>query len=336
MIKLLLLAAAGIATFSQTAFAEHNIVNSLTELKAICDDGLLTEQECASYRQEIMTRHKESAGAWFCNYAGDPTAPEPFDETDEFQYSEAAGASTIVKEILNAAGLAPNFIVRSSNVRNAAAVARFGERYIEYNPNFIAQLKTSASTNWSVYSVMAHEIGHHLQGHTLKPGGSRPDLELEADKYSGFILAKLGATLDEAQIAMNIFGSDVSNGTHPDKGSRLASIRNGWEEAKEEPTVVIDPKDIDAGADTGTTVPVVVLPPSRLAQQCTINGETVNIMSDGAVLSVPRGGLRVGTKVAPIDPRCVYDIADNFGGRYCVGHDRNVYYGMPQPVGRCS
>ena len=28
---------------------------------------------------------------------------------------------------------------------------------------------------------VAHEIGHHLQGHTIQRGGSRPPIELEAD-----------------------------------------------------------------------------------------------------------------------------------------------------------
>ncbi|MEP6847047.1 MAG: hypothetical protein ABI861_13635, partial [Panacibacter sp.] len=80
----------------------------------------------------------------------------------------------------------------------------------------------------------AHEIGHHLSGHTLLQGGSRPDLELEADRFSGYILYKMGATLDDAQIAIKIFSSDNSSSTHPAKKSRLVAITNGWLAAKEQ------------------------------------------------------------------------------------------------------
>ena len=34
--------------------------------------------------------------------------------------------------------------------------------------------------------------------HTLERGGSRPEIELEADEFSGFVLRKMGATLPQA------------------------------------------------------------------------------------------------------------------------------------------
>jgi hypothetical protein len=105
-------------------------------------------------------------------------------------------------------------------------------RYIEYNPNFIQKLKSDAGTNWSVYSVLAHEIGHHLQGHTLTNTGSRPSIELQADEYSGFILAKLGASINDAEVAMQVFGSPQGSPTHPARNQRLAAIKEGWTKGK--------------------------------------------------------------------------------------------------------
>ena len=42
--------------------------------------------------------------------------------------------------------------------------------------------------------VLAHEIGHHINGHVLAPDLSIEDRrweELEADKFAGFVLSKL-------------------------------------------------------------------------------------------------------------------------------------------------
>ncbi len=81
---------------------------------------------------------------------------------------------------------------------------------------------------WASLSILAHEVGHHLNGHSLIPGGSRPSLELQADKFSGFILAKIGASLEEAQSAINAIVSENGSTTHPGKSARLAAIANGW------------------------------------------------------------------------------------------------------------
>jgi tetratricopeptide (TPR) repeat protein len=77
-------------------------------------------------------------------------------------------------------------------------------------------------------SIFAHEIGHHLCGHTLDVLGSRPDKELEADRFSGFVMYKLGATLEQAQAAMVALGNPSYVSTHPPLVNRLAAIRNGW------------------------------------------------------------------------------------------------------------
>ncbi len=59
---------------------------------------------------------------------------------------------------------------------------------IEYNPMFMAMVMDSSCSNWSAISILAHEIAHHLLGHTLDPTNVRPGDELACDRYSGFIL----------------------------------------------------------------------------------------------------------------------------------------------------
>jgi len=147
-----------------------------------------------------------------------------------FTFSSDADADAAIRLITDAAGLAPNFIILAGDVPNACAVSIYNNRYIIYNQTFLYNI-TKRINYWGSLSILAHEIGHHLNGHTLLPGGSRPSIELEADKYSGFILAKLGASLDDAQSAINNLASDYGSETHPPKSARLAAIANGWYQA---------------------------------------------------------------------------------------------------------
>jgi hypothetical protein len=135
----------------------------------------------------------------------------------------------VVEDILQISGLAPNFEVSASNeVGNAAALIRNGQRYLAYNKNWMSRLKGDEMTSWRLYAVMAHEIGHHLQGHTLDSRGSHPKIELEADNYAGFILAGLGASLKEALVLWQGLSKSGSS-THPARKDRLLAVTKGWQ-----------------------------------------------------------------------------------------------------------
>lgn len=140
-------------------------------------------------------------------------------------------AEEMIKDIIGVVGLKANFELKAANIPNAAAITYNGKRYIAYNPNFIANLNAKAGNKWASVSILAHEVGHHLNGHTLLPGGSQPALELEADEFSGFVLRKMGATLSQAQAAMNIAADYKAGVTHPGQPDRLAAIAKGWNEA---------------------------------------------------------------------------------------------------------
>lgn len=161
-----------------------------------------------------------------CNYYGESLGSKIY----TFESEEAAIAA--VDKILIPTGLVRNFNIRVADVPNAAAIIYGEDRYILYNQAFMRRVKSQTNTDWAAISIMAHELGHHLNGHTLTRGGSRPPTELEADSFSGFVLYKMGATLEEAQAAMNAFGSETGSDTHPPKRSRLAAIEAGWTKAK--------------------------------------------------------------------------------------------------------
>jgi hypothetical protein len=142
-------------------------------------------------------------------------------------------AKAAVYNIVRYSGLTPNFTVIKEDVPNAIAYIKGKKRYIAYNPEFIAKVQDKTATNWSAISILAHEIGHHLLGHTIKFHQRNPGDELAADKYSGFILYQMGASLLEAQAAMQLVGKDEGSELHPPKKARLDAITSGWLEAQQ-------------------------------------------------------------------------------------------------------
>lgn len=102
------------------------------------------------------------------------------------------------------------------------------KRLILYSNTFISRLDEIGAGDWSALSVLAHEIGHHLQGHTIQAGGSNHRIELEADQFSGFVVRRLGGSLSEAQAVMSTIASPGGSATHPPKSARLEAIATGW------------------------------------------------------------------------------------------------------------
>lgn len=142
----------------------------------------------------------------------------------------------IVKEILDRAGLNANFTLVKQDVMNAYSVVNEGERLLVYDPVFLAGLKNNVKTDWAPVFVLAHEIGHHLLGHTLNKAVSADYFrasELEADQFAGFTLQRLGATLDEAQATLKILEVRVS-ADRPPTEARLNAVAVGWRKAQEQ------------------------------------------------------------------------------------------------------
>ena len=151
------------------------------------------------------------------------------------QAQTAPAPTDVIREITDAVGLKSRFELRATReVDNAAAVVYDGKRYLLYNPTFLNAVNRAGHTDWAGISILAHEMGHHLNGHTLRTGGSQPADELEADEFSGFVLRKLGASLAQAQAAMATVPDAADSDTHPGRTPRLAAIGQGWQRANEQ------------------------------------------------------------------------------------------------------
>ena len=151
--------------------------------------------------------------------------------TDLPGFTSTEDAEKIIAGIMDAVGLEANFKIKVADIPNVEATIRHHQRYIIYNPDFISLVNKIAKDKWPSIFILAHEIGHHLNGHTLRTINSRPDIELEADQFAGFVLCKMGASLEQAELAMYIISNNESSKTHPARNDRLAAIEKGWNKA---------------------------------------------------------------------------------------------------------
>lgn len=148
-------------------------------------------------------------------------------------FSSVYEASQYVNVMLDSINWKENFSLREQNgINNAYATIIRNKRYIVYDNNFLENLDAYAKTKWASISVLAHEMGHHYRNHVIDAQGSTPPKELEADYFSGYVMAKLGATMNEALAAMEQIASPRASSTHPAKADRLAAITRGWNYAK--------------------------------------------------------------------------------------------------------
>ena len=97
------------------------------------------------------------------------------------------------------------------------------------------------ATAWSQLYILSHEVGHHINGHSIdvllaaadvvepKILSTKLQQELESDEFVGFILGELGAALEQTLEAINLMVSskDDAYPTHPNKSKRLKAIKVG-------------------------------------------------------------------------------------------------------------
>lgn len=156
-----------------------------------------------------------------------------------------AEAERGLEKILSVIGASKRFVLQPcDNINNAVATAYKGIRYILYDRQFMNSI--SNGNNWGNLFILAHEVGHHINGHSLdlvlymaevvEPStlALKRQQELEADEFAGFILSKLGGSLQDARTSIiNVSSTgDDSYSTHPSRDKRLAAVEKGFNNAK--------------------------------------------------------------------------------------------------------
>lgn len=142
-------------------------------------------------------------------------------------FQSDAEARAVFKYILAVSGLAgmeDRIVIRASaeTDNTEAMVERTAdkeERLIFYNVLFMEDIAKKTKNYWSMVAILAHEVGHHIRLHTVIPGRDH-EFELEADYQAGFILRRMGATLEQTQAAFRGIGTDVATPSHPARAQR--------------------------------------------------------------------------------------------------------------------
>lgn len=171
------------------------------------------------------------------------TVVEVNEQCGQLSFMSNQDAEIAVDRILDQFGLTRTFVIQECpDIENAVAKIvqispNYKERYIFYDSDFLDKADGSSEGKWGSYFILAHEIGHHLNGHSLDSKGSTPSYELEADYFSGTAMGLLGATLSESKRAIEtLITYEKATSTHPAKADRLAEIEKGWKEARKSST----------------------------------------------------------------------------------------------------
>ena len=151
---------------------------------------------------------------------------------DSARGPDLAEARRQVERVLRVSGLEMNFQLVVDPATPASAEIVNGRRVILFDPHFMAQVADPICPDWGAMSILAHEVGHHLAGHTLRQPAEPWRDELEADEFSGFVLARLGATLAQTTSAAARMLPEQATPSHPARKDRIGAIVHGWQNAE--------------------------------------------------------------------------------------------------------
>jgi formylglycine-generating enzyme required for sulfatase activity len=187
--------------------------------------------------QLLTAQQRRADNIFFCGYGNKKINHDVCNLVGRSSFASDHEAEEAVARILSPLGLVQNFaLVNCPHIENAVAITPSnGMRYIIYDNQFMNRISGSSS-DWAALSILSHEIGHHLLGHTLTGAIDLADSrkkELEADKFAGFQMYKMGASLSQAQQAVRLVANeyDDSYSTHPKLSRRLAAVEEGYRDA---------------------------------------------------------------------------------------------------------
>ncbi|MDD2792891.1 MAG: hypothetical protein PHD73_06910 [Sediminibacterium sp.] len=186
--------------------------------------------------QPIVQKDLRNKVSFACNFFGSSASYEPIPAEAVSDENAEKWMNNLVTRITGVVGLRNRFrLVALQNFNNCAAVCFNNEtgqdRFIQFDRQFLENFQKKTNNKWFVTGVLAHELGHHFNGHSLDGIGSRPDKEIEADEFAGFILQKLGAKEDDAVSIFSFLNETDGPPTHPVKSKRYAAVSRGWNSA---------------------------------------------------------------------------------------------------------
>jgi TPR repeat protein len=186
--------------------------------------------------------------------------------TNSANFMSERQVEDLVSEMLDRIGTRNRYIIVSCReVENCQATLYRGKPYILYNPQFLGAVKSlnfsttdllATDKDWQTLTILAHELGHHINNHLLNPlpDASPRDMELEADETAGFIIYLMGGPLDKALQAYATL-SEQGGYLHPPRQRRIEAVRKGYGSAAGKyPRYRQDDAEVRQAIRTGVTL----------------------------------------------------------------------------------
>lgn len=162
-----------------------------------------------------------------CALHGDHAHPN-FGYAHKVRYARPE-AQKALKWMTDEVGISDNFELLSAEFSKKTigfATIRGQQRYIvlDQEETFLAP---NGQVYWDSLGILAHELGHHLAAHTSINNQDNHTRELEADRFAGQMLGKLGASQAQAVRWTRQLNAQNTD-THPARHRRLQAARDGW------------------------------------------------------------------------------------------------------------
>jgi hypothetical protein len=181
---------------------------------------------------QTMGQNQKKKITFACNYFGRNVLPQDICPQMQGFVSDSHAEKVIGQFAQKMGQINSKFkVMQCGNTDNCFATVIEGQPYIIYDRDFLNRVEETTQTDWAAVSILAHEIGHHANFHTIDGTGSRPEKEMEADYFSGFWLHEMGASLEQSEEAIKHFQGEFVTTTHPPRSQRLMAIENGWRAA---------------------------------------------------------------------------------------------------------
>ncbi|MFZ4059390.1 MAG: tetratricopeptide repeat protein [Ferruginibacter sp.] len=186
--------------------------------------------------KHLKESDRKSVHAFACNFFDQNVRYFPPDPSTVSDADAELWMRSMINDITGKIGIQNRFRVLALHDYNNCSAICFSndvgqDRFIQFDKQFLEKFQKRTKNPWFTMGVLAHELGHHLNGHSLDGVGSRPNKEIEADEFAGFILQKMGANLNQAQGIFSFMNETEGPPTHPIKRKRYEAIKRGWDKA---------------------------------------------------------------------------------------------------------
>ena len=135
----------------------------------------------------------------------------------------------IAQEIILSRGVKKDVQFYEADINNALATIVNGKMIIIYDTTFLNMTEKLTNNKGGATMVLAHEIGHLLNIHSLAPSASSPWWdELDADYFVGLIVLAKKIPIESIYALYDLFPTMSDSKSHPEWQARIKTTINGY------------------------------------------------------------------------------------------------------------